>query len=157
MDNIKNPLTLITLCTFRGLLYGALTGTITGIFFFIIGALYGLPIGGIFGLLFGFVNGVVLAVCRNRIDDASHIITKAVTRRTICLITSAVLHTFICIICYNIDNFTFVIAMAAIPSIIGSAIVGANWVSKHDEIPEPLYHAAPVVDEGNVWPPAPHV
>lgn len=44
-----------------GIEFGAMYGSVTGLFFLIIGAIFGMPIGGILGCALGFIDGLILA------------------------------------------------------------------------------------------------
>jgi len=154
----RTAIELIGACTLKGILYGAVSGTATGLLLFVIGAAFGLPLGAAFGALFGAVNGIVLWDLETRSGLRQNDPRQAGIRRAACMITSFILLVIISAASYFVNAILVVYCLFAIPGVLISAVVLANWVTKQYPTMQIQFYAAHAVDDqSGVWPPAPRV
>jgi len=153
----RTAIELIGICTLKGILYGAVSGTVTGLFGFLIGAVVGLPLGAVFGALFGFVNGIVLWELESR-GLRLNSPREAGIRRALCMITSFLLLVIITVVSYYAEPFLVIYCAFALPGVLISAVVLADWVTKQYPAMQIQYYPPAQVDhQAGVWPPAPRV
>jgi TM2 domain-containing membrane protein YozV len=154
----RTAIEFIGACILKGILYGAISGTVTGLFVFLIGAVFGLPLGASFGALFGAVNGVVLWDLDSRRGLRHNDRREAGIRGAACMITSFVLLLIITGLSYLLNPFLIIYCLLALPGVLVSAAVLANWATKqHPTMRLQYYPPTPIDDQPATWPPAPRV
>lgn len=151
---------LIGACTLRVAGYGLIGGAVSGVFLYVIGALFGAVIGLFLGLLVGFAEGLALwimeALWSYRIKLAQRVIC--------CIVTSLAVDAIVGVVSYdNADgleiygmyNIVTTACVLGVPALVVSAVLLARWVTARYYMRPTAELVRPVVNDSEAWPPTP--